>query len=224
MRRIICILLIGFTISLHAQDSTAVVKKSSKLAILLGLNYSNLMLKSQAYFVTPEGKVGKSNVQNSVGISIGLGYNVRLNNWLMLRPGVEGNITPANLEFDSEIDYRTLSDVFPLCVETPMTFIFSKQGNANLISMRSWPEIQLGLRPVFAIPNYLPIQPVQKHLSFNIDLGIGYAIRLKKSTMRSELVYSLGLTNIIGEDNENYKTYSVQELKRSFVGLRLFFN
>lgn len=208
-----------------AQDSTEVnVPHPQRMGFYLGGSYSNLSFESKPYFVDSAGKVGRSNIKNAGGISAGICYYLRLSQWVLLRPAIEINMLPAKIEYDTEINHRTSSRVFPFALETPLSIIISKEKNPGINERRKLPDFIGAIRPVFSIPALADVRPAIKTFNLNLDIGIGYPIELKAVTMRTELFYSFGLYDLIGKDENDYKTNSVQSLGRSFIGLRLFFN
>lgn len=207
------------------QDTTEVdIEHAKKFGFIVGASYSNMGFESKAYFVNSAGTAGKSNIRNSAGVSAGFCYYFRLNQWILLRPSVEGNMMPVKIEYDTEINHRVHSNVFPLTVESPLCLIVSKENNPGIKNNRRLPDFNFAVRPVFAVAALAEIRPTLKTFNLNIDLGIGLPITIDKITMRAELFYSYGMNNLIGTNDKDFKTSTISYIGRSYTGLRLYFN
>ena len=226
MKKIIAVIIFCFAMgNIIAQDSTGVQKSWGKnLTLYAGMNYSIITLESKPYFIDST-RVGYSHAKNAAGASAGLAYYIKLGKNFMLRPGVEGNFTQSRIEYDTKVTHKESSGVFPLTVETPVALIFSRNVSGGFSAdRRIWPEVQLAVRPVFPMKFFNSTRPAMETFNFNIDIGVGYPIQLKNAIMRTELIFSYGLLNIIGTDETDVKTSSISYLGRSFAGLRLYFN
>ncbi len=225
MRYIFTLLILTIAFSALSRDTTTVdIEHAKNFGFILGTSYSNMRFESKSYLLDSIGTSGKSNIRNSVGLSAGFFYYFRLNQWIMLRPGVEGNILPVKIEYDTEINHRTQSRVFPLAIESPMSIIISKEDNPGLKEKRRLPDFNFSVRPVFAIAALADVRPTLKTFNLNFDVGIGFPITLNKITMRAELFYSQGIYNLIGKDDADFKTNTISYVGRSYTGLRLYFN
>lgn len=217
------ILLLSFLFQstmLLAQDSLEVKppKKPSNFALGFGLSYSVMGFESRPYFIDSTGKVGNCEIKNVVGVSASVGYNFRINPRWMIRPLVEAHMMPAKIIYDTEIDHRTESRVYPISLEFPIAAVF------NLTSKPMSPTAQVAVRPAYAPEAYSDKRPLIEPFNFQMDFGIGMPIKVHKATIRTELYYSHGFMELIGEDPDDYKTRSVKHLTRSFVGIRFYFS
>ncbi len=225
MRYFYTILFLLLSIAALAQDTSEVdIEHAKNFGFIVGTSYSNMRFESKAYFVDSAGTSGKSNIRNSPGVSAGFCYYFRLNQWLLLRPSVEGNLLPVKIEYDTEINHRVYSSVFPLSIESPLCLIVSKENNPGIKKSRRLPDFNFAIRPVFAVAALADIRPTLKTFNLNIDLGIGLPITMNKITMRAELFYSYGINNLIGTDENDFKTNTISYIGRSYTGLRLYFN
>lgn len=226
MKLISALSLLFYSCMAIAQDSTKVdVEHAKNLGFYIGASYSLVSIDSKPYFTDSAGKVGFSDVKNKVGLNAGLCYYVKLGKSLLFRPAVEVNMIPAVIQYDTDINHRDESGVFPFTFEVPIGFIYSRNVSGGITAYRRrWPEIGAAVRPVMAIPAFNSVRPKMKKYNLNLDLSLGYPIKLKRTTMRVEVLFSYGLFNLIGEDETDVKTYSVNTVGRSYAGMRLYFN
>ncbi len=225
MKKIIFVLSICVCQLASAQDSSKVdIEHAKNLGFILGASYSNLTFESKPYFLDSAGTIGRSDFKNAGGISAGVCYYFHLGNHLLARPAVEANIMSPKIFYDTEVDHRSSSSVFPVAIETPLAFIFSPSGYDQPEMKKRLPEIMCAIRPVFAIPAFVDLRPEIKTKNLNIDFGLGYPMKINKLTMRAELFYSYGIKNLIGVNEADFRTTSVSLITRSYSGLRLIIN
>lgn len=219
-RTILALLFILQTLMLTAQDSLDVKapKKPSNFALGVGVSYSIMGFESRPYFIDSTGKVGQSEIINSAGFSASAGYMFKISNRFMIRPSIEAHMMPAKISYDTEIDHKTTSRVYPISLEFPIATVF------NLTSKSNSPTAQLAIRPAYAPESYSDKRPLIDPFNLNLDLGIGLPIKVRKASLRTELYYSHGFFDLIGDDPDDYKTRSVKHLTRSFVGIRFYFS
>jgi hypothetical protein len=210
----------------QSADSTSERSGASKNVVFsVGITYSNLSLASEPYFADSAGKVGYSNIENGAGLSLGVGYNIHAGKNLLFRPAVEAVVLAGRITYDTDINYKIKSDVWPVALEVPLTLIYSKHLQAQEGDEKSYlPEIGLGIRPAFALEYFMNMRPTMQTFNLNADVLLGMPFRLKKANARIELLYSHGFNNLIGEDPGDFQTYTISELTRSYFGLRLVLN
>lgn|GEM_PF-1919068 len=220
------ILLLAFIHTATAQTDTTVVKKrsnvSKNIGIGFGFSYSLLSMSSSPFVLLDStGKLGYSNIKNSLGANISLFYNVRLSERLYLRPGVDAHFLKAGIQYDTRLPNKKNSFVFPVAVEVPITASWSinKKGN-----FASGPYVALGIRPTIAVEQFVSLYPTIKNTNLNVDAGLGLPVKMKKLAARVELIYSYGLFNLIGKKEDDFYTNSISSLGRNFVGLRFYFS
>jgi hypothetical protein len=217
------ILIISFLFAFvfsKGQDSLNVVKekKPSKFALAFGLSYSFMGFEGRPYFVDSSGKVGRSEIKNSAGVSVGVGYLIKVSPRVLIRPVVEAHMMPAKIIYDTEINYKTSSQVFPFSVEVPIAVIYNLKKGSNS------PTAHIAMRPTYCPETFMEVRPKINPFNFNADLGVGFPFKVKKANMKLEAFYSHGFLEMIGENPNDYKTQSVKHLSRSFAGIRLYFN
>lgn len=212
----------------NAQEADTVARnpRSSKdISLSFGILYSNLSLVSEPYFADSAGKVGFSNIENAAGLSLGIGYSLYPGKYFLFRPAVEAVVLPGKITYDTDINYKKKSEVWPAAIEVPLTLIYSRNIHSEVVAdKRTWPEIGVALRPAFALEYFFNMRPVQKTFNVNADVILGYPVRWKKSNIRLELLYSHGFNNIIGQDETDVQTYTISELGRSYFGFRVVLN
>jgi hypothetical protein len=229
MKKILLSLLFCSALVAFGQSDTTKTKRERKpfaknFGLMGGVNYSVVSLESSPFFVKGQDKLGTSSAQSGFGISGGIFGLFRINRTLMFRMMAEANITQAKINYDL-VDHEEFSFVFPVTVEVPISIVYSRNiAGAYVADQRRWPEISAGIRPVVPLTIFQDLQPRMKTFNLNVDLGVGLPFRLSKTTLRTELLFSYGLLNLIGEDEEHSKTYSISYIGRSFAGLRLYFN
>jgi hypothetical protein len=222
---LVCLHILLFAQTAYSQDSTKVdVEHAKKLGFILGANYSNLGFDSKPYFLDSAGTIGRSDFKNAGGVSAGICYYFNIGNHFFIRPAVEANIMAPKIYFDTEIDYRATSEVFPVCIETPLSFIYSFSGIEKKQGAKQLPELMCAVRPVFSLSAFADLRPNMKSKNLNVDFGLGYPVRINKLTMRIEAFYSHGINNLIGENKEDLRSASVTLIERSYTGLRLLIN
>ena len=218
------VLLITILLIIHfctnAQDSldTSAKKGPSKFSLGFGLSYSIMGFETRPYFIDSSGKAGKSEIKNVVGVSASAGYMFQVSPRLMIRPSVEAHMMPAKISYDTEIDHKTISEVYPISVEIPIAAVY------NLSSKPNSPTAQLAFRPVYAPETFSDPRPEINPFNLNLDIGVGMPFQIKKALVRMELYYSHGFLELIGENPDDYKTRSVKHLTRSFAGIRFYLN
>lgn len=212
----------------YAQDTDTTSAKShtsKDVVFSFGLLYTNLSLTSEPYFADSAGKIGYSNIENSGGLSLGVGYNLYPGKFLLFRPAIEAVVLPGRITYDTDINYRKKSDVWPVALEVPLTLIYSRNIHGGVVAdKRTWPEIGLGVRPAFALEYFFDMRPTVKTFNINADVVLGVPVQLRKAKARIELLYSYGFNNLIGVDENDLQTYTVKELGRSYFGLRVVLN
>ncbi len=225
MKKIFFVLTIFTFQMISAQDTSKVdIAYAKNLSMVLGVSYSNLTFESKPYFLDSAGTIGKSDFKNAAGLSVGVSYNFYLGNHFILRPSVEANFMSPEILYDTEIEHKISSSVFPVAIETPLALVFSPTGYDQLDLTRRLPEIMCGIRPVFALAAFADLRPELKTKDLNIDFGLGYPMKVKKVTMRFELFYSYGLKNLIGVNEEDFRTTSISLINRSYSGFRVLIN
>jgi hypothetical protein len=201
------------------------VAYAAKFGLNFGFNYSFLRLESNPYFLENGDGMGEAKAINSPGMNAGFFWHEPLKEKMSMRFGIEASIMFNRIEYDTGKPNKTRSQVFPLTIELPVSFIFGRHFRYDVEAKSLCRSgILAGLRPVIPVPSFNSTEPALKSFNLNIDLGVSKPIALKKSIMRTELFFSYGLLNMIGKDDADYKTYSIEFLGRSFVGLRMYFN
>lgn len=191
----------------------------------VGMCYSSLTLNSEPYFADSAGKVGYSTIENGGGLSLGVGYNVFAGKNLLFRPAVEAVVLAGRIAYDTDINHKIRSDVWPVALEIPLTLIYSRHLQQGDTGKRSYlPEIGVGFRPAFALEYFMNMRPTIQTFNVNADVMLGMPFRFIKANARIELLYSHGFNNLIGEDPGDFQTYTISELTRSYFGLRLVLN
>lgn len=231
MKRILVITLLALlSIQLLAQTDTDVEvikpKASKNFGLGFGISYSMLDMQSSPFVLVDSiGKMGESRIQNTLGLNISAFYNIHISEKFMLRPGVDANIMRAHILYDTRLNNKKRSDIFPVTAEIPITAIW-KFPCGDIRNDGFQPSINaiIGIRPVVAIKQFKSAYPTTKDFNLNVDAGVGFPIKTKKLNFTIEAIFSYGLLNLIGENDEDFYTTSVSQLGRSYAGLRFYFN
>ncbi|MFM7729603.1 MAG: hypothetical protein ACKO6L_01040 [Flavobacteriales bacterium] len=175
--------------------------------------------KSAAYvLVDSTQELGTSDFRNATGIAGGVTFRKPLREGWSFRAAFEGVVTSPFIEFDSQVNYRERSIVFPLTVELPMMLIRHLKPALALGH-----EVGIGIRPAMAIPGGQPAFPKLKQYYFCIDASYGVALQRPKSEVRCELFASYCPINLIGTGSD-YKTQSITNIRRNMIGVRFIFD
>lgn len=200
-------------------------KKMHQFGLSFGGSYSLLAMDAKPYFLGDSTATALPEAINSAGLNIGLFWYQPMKEKWAWRLGMEANVMGSKIRYPrAGKDPETLG-VYGFTLDFPLHFLFGRHYRADLQaeSFCKW-GILAGVRPVAALGLFNSLQPTVKNFNLNIDLGIGRGIALKSTTMRVEAFYSLGLFNVIGENDKDFHTNSISYLSRSFAGLRLYFN
>jgi hypothetical protein len=213
--------------SMSSQDSTSVAKPSAKdFGLMIGASHVQLWADAAPYYlastqqnVTMEGK-------SKNGLSIGMFYNFAIHPKWMIRPTVEAHIANTQVVYDTGSDYDEQYSVFPITIETPIALVYGINQRGSIES-RGWrgSGLMIAARPVIPVSIFNSSYPVTKPFTMNIDFGLSIPSALRKTIMRTELFASINVMGIQGEPKrEDFRTEMIQDLRRHFIGLRLYFN
>lgn len=214
----------------QAQSDTSVVKKKSafskNLGIGFGFSYASIGLESKPFVLNDStGKLGYSQAENGFGANVSLFYNIPIGKNLVIRPGADAHFSGGAIVYDTEVNHKKRSEVLPVAVEIPIHLIWKfHYGNTQPDGFQPSINLNLGVRPVIAIKSFANAFPAMQSNNFNIEGGIGMPVKTKKKAFLVEVVYSHGLLNLIGTNQQDVYTTSVSDLRKSFAGLRLYFN
>jgi hypothetical protein len=231
--------LIGLSLSTWSQKVDTTTTDSLKLAkraerrqstqrfgLGFGTSYGWLDVDSKPYFTGDSLAQGKASSVSAVGLNIGLFWHEPFAMRWSMRFGVEANLLYTALEYPTEKPKPSVSNIYPITIDIPLQLIMGMHHRDDVEQAKGkWKTgVVAGLRPVVPLSVFHNSQPVVKNFNLNIDLGLSHPIVLKKTMMRSELFVSYALFNVIGSDQNDYRTASINRLARHFVGLRFFFN
>lgn len=227
LKNTLAILLVWFcTYAAAGQDSTAIKKASAKnFGLSAGASYSILVLKSTPYFTESGTVLRNAEVVNAPGFNVGLFIYKPLKEKFSMRFAVDANMLPAYLSYDTGKPNKEESYIYPLTIDIPISFIYGRHFRYDVEAKSLFRSgLIAGIRPVIPLSLFNSTQPLLSGFNLNIDLGISQPIAMKKGIMRTDLFFSYGLLNLIGKDESNFRTNSINYLGRSFVGLRMYFN
>ncbi len=225
-KSVLAIVFFLFCMSVFGNDSTYfAIQKKRNFGMSFGTSYSILKLDASPYFKTTGNGLGRAEAKNSLGMNVGFFWYAPVKEKVSMRFALEANILQSHLIYDTGNINKEKSLIFPLTIEMPIAFIYGKHYR-NDVTNKGTNQLgyMVGIRPSIPITLFSDPQPKLKNFNLNFDFGISRPVALKKAILRAELIFSLGLLNIIGEEQDNYKTNSIQYLGRSFIGLRMYFN
>lgn len=226
-------LLLAFALIHHcsiAQDEAAQETSKSRstvrdrLFIGIGASYSVMELKAAPYTILDStGRLGYVSAKNRAGINASIHYNIPLHNRFQFRLGIEAHYLRPTLEYDQRLLNKKHSDIFPVEVEIPVVVQFALGSKTNEAGDNSTPYIITGFRPAIPLKQFISLYPTTKSYNLHADFGVGIPLSSNKYRIKLEAVYSLGLINLIGQNEQDFHTASIQTLKRSYAGLRFYF-
>jgi hypothetical protein len=215
----------------HAQETETTSKVrstkrvSERIVIGVGASYSIMELESTPFtLVDSTGILGNVAVKNKAGVNASVHYQIPLHARFNLRIGLEAHFLRPTLEYDQQVLNKKRSDIFPLEIEIPVVAQFALGNKTNDAGQNQTPYIVAGVRPAIPLKQFISIYPTTKSYNVHADFGVGIPFPSKQYGIKLEAVYSLGLINLIGKNEKDFHTTSIQTLKRSFVGLRLYFS
>jgi hypothetical protein len=209
------------------QDSTAVAKPSARdFGLCMGFSSTRVDLTYTPYYNAATQQLITVEGDQRLGLSIGMFYNFALTSKMMLRSTVEAHITNTSITYVTGEEYNEHYSVMPVTVELPVSFIYGANQRGTIES-RGWRGmgLLLGARPVLPITLFNSTFPATKNFTFNIDLGISLPKALRKTVMRTEIFLSANVLNgIASSSSADFRTNMISDMRRHFVGLRLYFN
>jgi hypothetical protein len=218
-------------VGVHAQETESTAKPrsgkqiSERIVIGIGASYSIMELESTPFtLMDSTGTLGHISIKNKAGVNASVHYKIPLHERFSLRLGVEAHFLRPTLEYDQQMRNKKHSDIFPLEIEIPVVAQFALGSKTNDEGDNRSPYIVAGVRPAIPLKQFMSIYPTTKSYNIHADFGVGIPLTSKQYGMKLEAVYSLGLINLIGKNDQDFHTTSIQTLKRSFVGLRLYFS
>jgi hypothetical protein len=216
-----------------AQEPTAAVADSThgkkgtarNFGLSFGASYSVLQLDASPYFSEANSSLYKAQINNNMGANIGVFIYQPLKEKMSLRFAADAHFLNAQIIYDTGNPNKEESPVFPLCIETPISIVYGRHFRYDVEATSLFRTgFIAGLRPVLPLKLFNNTQPILKSFNLNLDLGISQPKALKSSILRSELIFSFGLLNLIGKDTTSYKTNSINYLGRNFVAFKMYFN
>ena len=193
--------------------------KKGKVGLSVALVRTAFVYRTNPYvLVDSTQEMGNSDIQNAIGVAGGITYRHPLSDLWSFRAGFDGVVTSPFIQFDTKVNYRERSIIYPLTIELPLMMLrkFSNQETHHH-------EFGLGIRPAMAIPSGQPAFPKLKQYFVCIDASYGLALQRPKSVMRCEVFASICPLNLIA-DGSDYKTQSITMIQRNMLGLRLIFD
>ncbi len=233
LKYIVASIIVLCSCQLVAQENTPVVPDSTharrgsarNFGLSFGASYSILQLNSSPYFSQVNSTLYEARILNKMGANIGIFIYQPLKEKLSMRFAVDAHFLNAQLIYDTGKPNKEESTIFPLCIETPISFVYGRHFRYDVEATSLFRTgFIAGLRPVIPLKLFSNNQPILKSFNLNLDLGISQPVALKNSIMRSELIFSFGLLNIIGKDATNFRTNSISYLGRHFVAFKMYFN
>ena len=203
-----------------AQDSTATKKSNQASADGFGLSagfvYGNLKMDKVSQFIPGSDKVITASPKSAIGMSAALFYEFGKPEY-SFRLATEVNFLQTFIEYNTGQQNKEEGYVFPVTVEVPFMAMYHFQ--------KKYPfSVGIGARAIFPLSLFNSAHPETNQAGFNVDFALSKKIALKNTSMRMELAYSLGLSNLILSTDDDYYTNNISSVKRDILAFRLYFN
>lgn len=203
-----------------AQDSTSTKKSNQASADGFGLSagfvYGNLKMDKVSQFMPGSDKVITASPKSAIGMCAALFYEFGKPEYSFRLAG-EVNFLQTFIEYNTGEQNKEEGYVFPVTIEVPFMAMYHFQ--------KKYPfSVGIGPRAIFPLPLFNSAHPETNQAGFNIDFALSKKIALKNTSMRMELAYSLGLSNLILSTDNDYYTNNISSVKRDILAFRLYFN
>jgi hypothetical protein len=220
-------LVFSFLSDVKAQDSTRVAKASAKdFGLFFGVSRVQLDVASTDYFSAATQQLVSVGGASKSSLSIGLFYNFPIKPKWMTRLAVEAHLANIELTYHISNGKTESYSVYPVVIETPLTLVYgiNQRGAIESSRWRGW-GILAGIRPVIPLTVFNSSYPQTQSATWNVDLGLTIPKALRKSIMRTELFVSANVVNMMAKGKaDDFRTNMITDMRRHFVGMRLYFN
>jgi len=216
-----------FQIHLFAQDSTKVRLNPLRNGGIFGsVEYSVLRLDYAPFVLDTLGTMGRISVKNGVSLSAGIFYKKKIANWLIIRPALGASFSTGRLAYDLNKLREVYYDIHPLTANLQLHFMIPAGYLRNRMPE---PDVIRGFTPIIGPSVFIPVEqiptihPEVKNYDVHLDFGFGYQWENKQMKSHIDMIYSLGLVNLIGVKDDVY-TNPVQSLYRDSFSIRYYFH
>jgi len=195
--------------------------KKDKFGISMGYEYGNLKTTLSDWNAQGlDNQINAVNTENTGGFSLGILYQREITASFALRAQsflmFEGN----NLNYDLTNQENVQESIRPVSITLPIHAIFTMAKDNPM----------KGVSPSFLIGGQLIDDIAQdensvlelNRLSFGLDLGAGLYRKFEHFDARIEFIYSVGLNNLM-KDNNNLYHNAVEEMTKDVMSLRILF-
>lgn len=205
-------------ISWGQSDTIPAPKKevANGFGLSMGVVYGILRANTTAQFIPNTDRIVKTSVQNKVGISGAIFYEYKIPRW-SIRPAVEANVVFASMKYDVQKFNDEEGYIFPVALDVPIDIMYHPRK-------KNFPSLMLGARPIFAFEQFNSLRPSTKTFSFNVDAGFSFLLPAGNNEMRVELMYSLGLLDLLNKEEGDTYSIGIDHIYRDVLGLKLYFN
>jgi hypothetical protein len=204
MRHVLIILFSTLTISAVSQEDSV---KTKKVDFGLSIGFNHGLLR-----VTDVGETGFEydvGVENTFGFGAGLTFIYHINDRLHLKPYLNLLLNSSAITYDLS-GVKSSKWIYASSTETTVL------GEYDLKSGKSTPTILLGASMVNLIRGVGDDIPELNSLDFTIKAGFGFKQERELITWDIDLLFSLGLNNLIA-DGEDYHNQLVQSAYKDMV-------
>jgi len=153
---------------------------------VVGLNISTMVMKQTGVTF---------NMRNRVGIHFGQIFNVKVNDYMDLRPGIMLTSKGANFKIDSA-EYS----IAPVCLEIPLNIAFSLGPEGKRVSVIGGTYFAYGVGGYRIDPNgnfrFLSYGSGDLRDLRSLDFGLNCGVGINLNGFLLSAIYSRGLTNL----------------------------
>lgn len=201
----------------RSQKDTTNQPKFQNLGFLLGATQGVLRLDSRAVFIPNTSRVLSASPVSAWGIHAGVFYNIEKENWIF-RPALEASIINSHIKYDVQKTLDEEGYIYPVSIEVPLHIMY--KFNNKFV-----PDLLVGARAIFANNSLKSLEPPTTSFTPNFEVGISKKTKLgKKNSMRFELLYSRGITDLHQPEAGNEYSESINSVFRDFLSIRIYFN
>lgn len=153
------------------------------------------------------------------GLSLGFPVNIKLANWILLRPQLVMNISLGQLDYKMANGINQTAKLPSLNMELPIQMVISNYNKEHGFGLI------LGARGGYKVKDLAKEQLLMLTKGYGtLDAGLGYRFKMgKKTTVMPEFRYSFGLNDLLKQDAANVYAYTLDHVRRNRVSFVLNF-
>ncbi|MFN0200781.1 MAG: outer membrane beta-barrel protein [Bacteroidia bacterium] len=151
----------------------------------------------------------------SGGLSIGVPVNIKITSWFLLRPQAVFNIALGELKTQLTSGEIKNVKISTINVEFPIQLLLSNfkkpMGLAFLTGIRGGYQVKDLQKNSTPSADWFKLNKTYA----NADFGLGFRFGKKKTIFIPEIRYSMGISNLVGNNAENILNTAISDLRRN---------